>query len=126
MTDPAGKDGDALVFAEDFTGGVLDDTRWVAHYLPQWTTPDRSAAPCGSPTSRPGPAARRSAWASKAHHDPRLRDDMTDLQLELDATDWHTYAAAWDAHQTRFSIDDQFVRTIPRVTGGWHEIRADG
>jgi beta-glucanase (GH16 family) len=51
---------------------------------------------------------------------------MTDLQLELDATDWHTYAAAWDAHQTRFSIDDQLVRTIPRVTGGWHEIRADG
>jgi hypothetical protein len=42
--DPAGKAGYELVFAEDFTGGVLDDRRWVAHYLPQWTTPDRSAA----------------------------------------------------------------------------------
>ena len=32
------------VFADDFDGDSLDDTRWVAHYLPQWTTPDRSAA----------------------------------------------------------------------------------
>lgn len=28
---------------DDFTG-PLDESRWVAHYLPQWTTPERSAA----------------------------------------------------------------------------------
>ena len=33
-----------LVFADDFPGPQLDAGRWVPHYLPQWTTPDRSAA----------------------------------------------------------------------------------
>jgi hypothetical protein len=33
-----------LEFAEDFTGTQVDPRRWTAHYLPQWTTPDRSAA----------------------------------------------------------------------------------
>ena len=33
-----------LDFDEDFSGAELDPRRWVAHYLPQWTTPDRSAA----------------------------------------------------------------------------------
>lgn len=31
-------------FREDFGGGRLDPGRWVDHYLPQWTTPDRSRA----------------------------------------------------------------------------------
>lgn len=29
---------------DDFTGPSLDERRWLAHYLPHWTTPDRSAA----------------------------------------------------------------------------------
>src|SRR5215218_2027527 len=33
-----------LVFAEDFVGPGLDGSRWLAHYLPHWTTPERSAA----------------------------------------------------------------------------------
>src|SRR3954468_14983711 len=33
-----------LVFAEDFDAPAPAEDRWVAHYLPQWTTPDRSAA----------------------------------------------------------------------------------
>ena len=228
MTDPAGpgglvdagKDGYALVFAEDFTGGVLDDRKWVAHYLPHWTTPNRSAArydlqpgwlrlridadqpawlpdgeqlrvsnlqtgsfsgPVGSPRGqhrhrldltvvsaqptrrlytptdglvqarlrasadptcmlavwlvgfeedapdqcgeiciaelygqRIGPTGSAVRLGIKAHHDPRLRDDMTDVQLGLDATDWHSYAAAWDAHQTRLYVDNQLVRTVPQ------------
>src|SRR5919206_1443080 len=36
--------GFALEFDEDFAAPALDDGRWVAHYLPQWTTPERSAA----------------------------------------------------------------------------------
>jgi hypothetical protein len=31
-------------FDEDFTDPALDCDRWVAHYLPHWTTPERSAA----------------------------------------------------------------------------------
>ena len=33
-----------IEFDEDFRSSELDPRRWVAHYLPQWTTPDRSAA----------------------------------------------------------------------------------
>lgn len=33
-----------LVFADDFTGDGLDPDRWVDHYLPHWTTAERSAA----------------------------------------------------------------------------------
>jgi hypothetical protein len=32
------------VFADDFTGDGLDNRRWVPHYLPHWTTDERSAA----------------------------------------------------------------------------------
>ncbi|CAI9392551.1 hypothetical protein [Microbacterium sp. T2.11-28] len=35
----------AADFADDFAGPLSED-RWVAHYLPQWTTPERSAARC--------------------------------------------------------------------------------
>src|SRR3954467_9802860 len=34
----------ALEFDEDFAAPDLDSGRWIAHYLPHWTTPDRSAA----------------------------------------------------------------------------------
>lgn len=33
-----------LVVDEGFTGPILDTARWLPHYLPQWSTPDRSAA----------------------------------------------------------------------------------
>ncbi|HEY7009722.1 MAG TPA: glycoside hydrolase family 16 protein [Jatrophihabitantaceae bacterium] len=33
-----------IEFEEDFRAPELDQTRWVAHYLPHWTTPERSAA----------------------------------------------------------------------------------
>ncbi len=33
-----------LVFCDDFTGEALDTERWIDHYLPHWTTPERSAA----------------------------------------------------------------------------------
>jgi hypothetical protein len=36
-------------FADDFVG--LDPERWVAHYLPHWTTPDRSRARCANDAS---------------------------------------------------------------------------
>lgn len=33
-----------LVFAEDFTAAALHADRWVGHYLPHWTAPERSTA----------------------------------------------------------------------------------
>jgi hypothetical protein len=33
-----------LDFDEDFSGEALDRRRWIPHYLPQWTTPERSRA----------------------------------------------------------------------------------
>src|SRR5215217_1871389 len=33
-----------LEFNEDFTGAALAPDRWVAEYLPEWTTRERSAA----------------------------------------------------------------------------------
>jgi hypothetical protein len=207
-----------VVFADDFDAPELDERRWVPHYLPQWTTPDRSAAryelhhgwlrlriDADQPTWRPedgelrvshlqtgsfsGPAgsgrgthrhrpdlavrtpqptrrlftptgglveARLRASADptcmlaiwlvgleedhpeqageiciaelygdrigpggssvrtgiKAHGDPDLRDDMRDVDLGLDATGWHTYAATWTADETRIYVDDELVRTL--------------
>jgi hypothetical protein len=53
MTEESGRDGSGealdrtrfrLEFDEDFAGEALDPQRWISHYLPQWTTPERSAA----------------------------------------------------------------------------------
>ena len=41
MLDKAGYE---LEFCEDFAAPALDPGRWIAHYLPQWTTPERSGA----------------------------------------------------------------------------------
>ena len=212
------RSGYQLVFAEDFAGEVLDERRWVPHYLPQWSTPERSAArydvhpgwvtlridadqpawrpedgemrvsnlqtaafsgPVGSdrgthrhrpdllvrtaqPTTRlftptqglvearlrvrADPAVMLAFWlvgveeggpeesgeicvaelyghsigpsgstvrtGIKAHHDRRLREDMRDVALDLDATDWHTYSAEWKADATSVYVDDQLIRRI--------------
>ena len=218
VTERLDRSGYELVFADDFDGPVLDRSRWVPHYLPQWTTPDRSAArydlrpgwlrlridadqpssrhedgelrvynlqtglfsgPVGSdrgthrhrpdlvvrtpqPTRRLftptgglvearlrasadprcmlaiwlvgleeddpeqagevciaelygssiGPGGSSVRTGIKQHGDPRLREDMADVALGLDATDWHTYSAAWSAEETRVYVDDELVRTL--------------
>jgi len=212
-----------LVFADDFPGPQLDRSRWIPHYLPQWTTPERSAAryelhpgelrlridadqpawlpedgelrvsnvqtgsfsgPAGSdrgthrhrrgltvrtpqPTRREftpagglvearlrapaDPACMLAIWlvglaadnprdcgeiciaelygarigpggssvrtGVKAHRDPRLHDDMADVALGIDATEWHTYAAAWTREDTAVYVDDELVRTVDQGTG---------
>jgi hypothetical protein len=212
------RSGHELVFADDFAAPALDEAKWVPHYLPQWTTPDRSAAryelhpgwlrlridadqpawlpedgelrvsnlqtgsfsgPAGSDRGthrhRPGltvrspqptrllftpdgglvearlrasadPTVMLAIWlvgleedgpedsgevcvaelygsavgpggssvrtGVKAHADPRLREDMADVPLALDATGWHTYAALWTADTTAVYVDDELVRTV--------------
>jgi beta-glucanase (GH16 family) len=46
----------------------------------------------------------------KAHNDPSLHDDMEEVALDLDATEWHTYTAEWTPDRVRFFVDDQLVR----------------
>jgi hypothetical protein len=205
-----------LLFEETFDGPSLSEDRWIAHYLPQWTTPDRSEAryglvaeglrlliehdqpawrpedgelrvsnlqtaafsgPLGSPAgthrhrddlrvvapqvtrrlflasggrveaelrASPDPTVMLAFWlvgleedphdsgevcvaelfghsvgrqaskvnvGVKAHHDPRLVDDMRTVELPLDATTWHTYAAVWQvgSEGVDFLVDDQRV-----------------
>jgi hypothetical protein len=206
-----------LEFEETFQGDMLDARRWIAHYLPHWTTPERSAArydlrpgvlrlridadqpswrvedgqmrvsniqtgtfsgPLGSPIgqhrhragltvqtpqpSRPlytpseglvearlratadttcmlafwlvgfeeaspgssgeiciaelfgraiSPQRARVRVGVKAHNDPRLHDDMDEVRLACDVTDWHSYAAEWTPQRIRFFVDNELVRT---------------
>ena len=48
----------------------------------------------------------------KAHHDPRLQDDMARVSLDIDASAWHTYSAEWAPDQVRFFVDYWLVRTV--------------
>jgi hypothetical protein len=210
-----------LLLDETFSAGELDSSRWIAHYLPHWTTPERSAAryrlvdeglelaieadqlawgeeegelrvsniqsgtwsgPLGSgrgqhrhtegvvvrspqrsqplftPTGGrfeatlracPDPTTMLAFWlvgfeeassddsgeicvvelfgdsiragsatlsvGVKAHHDPRLRDDMVRVPVALDATAWHTYAADWLADEIVFSVDDVEIHRVTQV-----------
>src|SRR5689334_3730511 len=36
--------GYAIAFEDDFDAPALDEAYWLPHYLPQWSTPDRTAA----------------------------------------------------------------------------------
>ena len=216
--DELDRTGYELAFHEDFSAADLNRDRWVAHYLPHWTTPERSAAryelrpallrlridadqpawrpedgelrvsniqtgtysgPLGSavgqhrhcpnltvrtaqPTRRlytpssglveavlrasPDPTCMLAFWlvgfeddspeqageiciaelfgraagprrsgvriGVKAHHDPRLHDDMEEVTLGLDATGWHSYAAEWTADRIRVFVDDRLVRLV--------------
>lgn len=207
-----------LEFDERFDAPALDGSRWVTHYVPQWTTPERSAArydlaggvitfridadqpawrpeegelrvssiqtgtwsgPVGSTLGQhrhvPGQVVRtaqasrrlylprsgaveatlranidsttmlafwlmgfeedapeqsgeicvielfgdaighdrsRLSLGLKAHHDPRLTDDMVTPVLPIDASEWHTYGAEWNASQVRFYVDDELVHTV--------------
>ena len=66
MTDPAHRSpaGHRLLWADDFRGDRLDPDRWIPHYLPHWTTPDRSAARyrCGAGGLELLIAADQPAW----------------------------------------------------------------
>ena len=58
------------------------------------------------------PGRSRVRLGVKAHHDPRLHEEMTDVTLPLDAREEHTYAAEWNSRRVRFFVDDQLVRTV--------------
>lgn len=47
----------------------------------------------------------------KAHHDPRLTDDIRDIPLPMDATQPHTYGVRWSEDLVEFSVDGKVVMT---------------
>lgn len=65
-----------------------------------------------------GPAGSKVNVGIKAHHDPRLHDDMRTVDLELDAAQWHTYAAEWgDGLDVRFYVDGVLVHSSAQDLG---------
>lgn len=46
----------------------------------------------------------------KAHHDPRLVTDVSDVELPIDTSHPHTYAAEWDADGVRITVDGEVVK----------------
>ena len=82
------------------------------------TSPQESGEICIAELFGSAIGAKRSQvrLGVKAHHDPRLRTEMIDLVLDLDATEEHAYAAEWDAHRVRFYVDDLLVHTVEQST----------
>lgn len=64
-----------------------------------------------------GPDRSRVRLGIKAHQDPRLREDVHDVWLDMDATQEHTYAAEWTPGRSRYYVDDRLVRTIDQAPG---------
>ena len=53
----------------------------------------------------------------KAHHDPRLSDDMVRVPLPIDATDWHTYAVEWRPDHIRLFVDGLPIHEVAQSIG---------
>lgn len=49
----------------------------------------------------------------KAFRDPALAQDFAAPRLDLDVSDFHTYAVDWDEEAASFSVDGVEVRTCP-------------
>jgi hypothetical protein len=88
----------AAVFLEDFDAQTLDQARWVDHYLPQWTTPERSLA----------------RYA--------LTDDGLQLRIDADQLDWRPE----DAPLRVSNIQTATFSGPLGSTRGTHRHRSDG
>ena len=100
MSDAADRPGrrPGGAFADDFRGPQLRSDLWVAHYLPQWTTPDRSAARY------------------------RITDDGLQLRIEEDQLDWRAQDGALRVSNVQTGVYSGSEGT----TRGTHRHRPDG
>jgi hypothetical protein len=89
-------------FAESFDAPVLDPERWVDHYLPQWTTAERSQARY----DLPGPG-----------QPPGLR-----LRIDADQLDWRPEDAPLRVSNLQTAVFSGPLRS----TRGTHRHRQDG
>lgn len=53
----------------------------------------------------------------KAHHDPELTTDMTEIEIPLDATQPHTWTAIWGDGHTVIGCEGRVVRRIAQAPG---------
>ncbi|MCS5497189.1 hypothetical protein NY547_08075 [Cnuibacter physcomitrellae] len=60
-----------------------------------------------------------SGWAArlgvKAHGDDRLTTDMSEIALDIDASDRHTWTAVWGEGETILGLDGVELRRIPQA-----------
>jgi hypothetical protein len=66
---------------------------------------------------RIGAAASTVRTGVKAINDPRLHDDLVDLELPWDAREPHRYGAAWNAAGVRLFVDGELVHDSPQSLG---------
>lgn len=62
-----------------------------------------------------GPMRSTVRTGVKAHHDPRLRDDIRDIDLEIDATAPHTYGTRWGADGVSVTVDGREIFASQQV-----------
>lgn len=62
------------------------------------------------------PTACRARLGVKAHHDPRLRTDMVDLEVPIDAG-IHTWGTTWGPDGIQVDVDGTVLRTFDQVLG---------
>jgi hypothetical protein len=101
----------AAGFVEDFAGPGLDSGRWVDHYLPHWTTPDRSRARYDLLSPRDGGGDRDGGAIGG------LR-----LRIDADQLDWR----AEDAPLRVSNLQTAAFSGPAGSTRGTHRHRRDG
>jgi hypothetical protein len=59
-----------------------------------------------------GPDRARVGMGVHPFGDPRITDDFAAESIQIDATEFHTYAADWTPEQVSFLVDGRAVRTV--------------
>ena len=94
---------------------VADPRNMVALWMIGYEdAPERSGEICiceifGSDV---GPGAVRVGMGVHPFNDPKLVDDFARVPLDIDATEFHVYAAGWTPTHVDFFVDGQRVRSV--------------
>ena len=75
------------------------------------STRQRSASPRSSAATSE-PTERRSEWACIRSATRQIVDDFVEVELALDAREFHDYAVEWTADGVTWFVDDLPVRTV--------------